>query len=318
MKTSKQDSVWGIGRLASAGGMMLALMGAAVAAPPCLDGVALMVQAGKAAEALARMTACPVESADDPDLLLLKGRALTGAGRHEEALTAFARLAETQPKSATALNNLAAVQAKLGRLTEARDSLEKAVAIAPDFALAQENLADVYVRLARKDYEKVAARADPEPRERVRHKLATTDGVLRREIAEPPVAVAAVAAKPTPPLAHSGPEAAIAVVKAWAAAWSAGDWAGYRGHYDAEFKPTDGRSFAAWESERQRRVADRADIRVSLSDIKVSRFGNVFAEARFLQSYQSGMYVDRGRKALQLILRPDGWRIVRETFEAMP
>lgn len=315
MRTSKQHGILGIGRLASAGGMMLALMGAAMAAPACLDGVAPMLQAGKSAEALERMKACPAESAADPDLLLLKGRALTGAGRQEEALATFARLVETQPKSASALNNLAVVQAKLGRLAEARDSLEKAVAIAPDFALAQENLADVYVRLARKDYEKVAAKADPETRERVQHKLATTDGVLKREVAVAPPPVAA--ATPTPPYADSGPEAATAMVTAWAADWSAGNWTGYRGHYDAEFKPTEGRSFAAWESERQRRVAGRTDIRVTLSDIKVTRFGNIFAEARFEQSYWSGAYVDRGRKVLQLVRRPSGWRIVREAFEAM-
>lgn len=318
MKTSKHDKVLGIGRLATVSSLMLLLSGAAMAAPACLDGVAPMIKAGKSAEALARMEACPADVADDADLLLLQGRALTGAGRHEAALATFARLVEAQPKSASALNYLAVVQAKLGRLPEARASLEKAVAIAPDFALAQENLADVYVRLARKDYEKVVAKADPETRARVQRKLATTEGVLRREAVQPPAAVAAVVAKATPPDADSGPEAATAMVKAWAADWSAGNWSGYRGHYDAEFKPTEGRSFAAWESERRRRVAGRTDIRVSLSDIKVSRFGEIFAEARFLQSYQSGVYVDRGRKALQLVLRPDGWRIIRETFEATP
>lgn len=293
--------------------------GGALAEPACLEGVAPLLKDGKQGEALARLDACPAESADDAQVLLTKGRALAAAGRLEEALSVFGRLAETQPRSASALNNVAVVQAKLGRLAEARASLEKAVMIAPDFALAQENLADVYVRLARIDYEKVAAKADAETQARVQRKLAAAGTVLARQLpGEAAPAAAPAAVLPAPTLVQGDREAAIAVAKAWARDWSAGNWAGYRGHYDAEFAPDGGRPFAAWEAERRRRVAGRKGMQVTLDEIELLRMDEGSAELRFVQTYTSPGFSDRGQKTLHLVSRPAGWRIVREAFEPMP
>ena len=55
-------------------------------------------------------------------------------------------------------NNLAVLYAQKGEYELARDELEAAISAAPDYAVAYENLGDVYARLAALNYEKALAR----------------------------------------------------------------------------------------------------------------------------------------------------------------
>ncbi len=54
-------------------------------------------------------------------------------------------------------NNLAVLYAQKGEYALARDELERAIQTAPDYAVAHENLGDVYARLAEVEYEKTMA-----------------------------------------------------------------------------------------------------------------------------------------------------------------
>ncbi|NCV78735.1 MAG: tetratricopeptide repeat protein, partial [Burkholderiaceae bacterium] len=61
-------------------------------------------------------------------------------------------------------NNLAALAANQGQWIEARDYLELALKLRPDYVLAQGNLADVYLRLADRYYSS-AGKLQPNQRE---------------------------------------------------------------------------------------------------------------------------------------------------------
>jgi Tfp pilus assembly protein PilF len=65
-------------------------------------------------------------------------------------LADFPELPETR-------NNLAVLYAQKGEYALARDELERAVQAAPDYAVAHENLGDVYERLAEVEYEKTVS-----------------------------------------------------------------------------------------------------------------------------------------------------------------
>ena len=54
-------------------------------------------------------------------------------------------------------NNLAVIYAAQGNYPMARAELELALATAPDYAIARENLGDVYARMAAAQYERAAA-----------------------------------------------------------------------------------------------------------------------------------------------------------------
>ena len=54
-------------------------------------------------------------------------------------------------------NNLAVLYAQKGDYNGARIALETAVTASPDFAVAHENLGDIYARLAAANYDRAAA-----------------------------------------------------------------------------------------------------------------------------------------------------------------
>ncbi|MDH3317982.1 MAG: tetratricopeptide repeat protein [Gammaproteobacteria bacterium] len=83
---------------------------------------------------------------------LLKGVLLTRLDRIDEAIEAFRDLAGDKPTLPEPYNNLAVLYAAEGRYDEARQSLEKAVALQPGYATARENLGDIYARLAHLEY----------------------------------------------------------------------------------------------------------------------------------------------------------------------
>jgi len=56
-------------------------------------------------------------------------------------------IARLKPGFAMPINNLGVLQARLGRLEEARQSFEAALRLAPDYAEARENLARVRAQL---------------------------------------------------------------------------------------------------------------------------------------------------------------------------
>ena len=78
--------------------------------------------------------------------------ALADAIQHRGVLADFPELPEPR-------NNLAVLYAQKGEYALARDELERAVQTAPDYAVAHENLGDVYARLAEAEYEKTVASA---------------------------------------------------------------------------------------------------------------------------------------------------------------
>jgi Flp pilus assembly protein TadD len=73
------------------------------------------------------------------------------------AKAVYVRLTQEFPELPEPHNNLATIYAQESKFVLARDALEMAVRLNPDYAVAQENLGDVYVRLAREAYTRAAS-----------------------------------------------------------------------------------------------------------------------------------------------------------------
>jgi Flp pilus assembly protein TadD len=84
----------------------------------------------------------------------MKAVAQADSGRTEDALTTLRALTTDFPELPEPRNNLAVLYAAQGNYELARSELQLAIASAPDYAIAYENLGDVYVRLAAAQYEK--------------------------------------------------------------------------------------------------------------------------------------------------------------------
>ena len=157
---------------------LAALLPVAPARADAVDDARALLEQGQAAQALARVEAHLKENPKDARGRFLRGVILAGQNRTDEAIAAFRALNEDMPELPEPYNNLAVLYAKQGRYEDARRVLETAVLANPDYALAHENLGDLYVQMAARSYSR-AAKLDPNAAS-AREKLKALEGLLNR------------------------------------------------------------------------------------------------------------------------------------------
>lgn len=121
-----------------------------------LKEAAALVRERQFASAQAKIDALLKERPREPQARFLKGVIETEEGRTDAAIAVFRALSEDYPELPEPYNNLAVLYAQRGDLNGARIALDTAVRTAPDWAVARENLGDVYVRLAAAEYDRAA------------------------------------------------------------------------------------------------------------------------------------------------------------------
>ncbi|NPC56701.1 tetratricopeptide repeat protein [Caenimonas soli] len=150
---------------------LLALAAALSVAPAFADDYAdvnQLMRSGKPAEALAKADQYLAAKPKDPQMRFLKGVIQTEAGRTDDAIATFTKLNEDYPELPEPYNNLAVLYAGQSQFDKARAALESAVRANPSYAIAHENLGDVYAKLAGIAYSKAqqldAANASVQPK----------------------------------------------------------------------------------------------------------------------------------------------------------
>jgi Flp pilus assembly protein TadD len=141
-----------------------------------------LLRSGNYAEALAKADRYIAAKPRDPQMRFLKGVVQTQAGRTTDAIATFTQLTEEYPELPEPYNNLAVLYAGRSEFDKARAALEAAVRANPGYAIAHENLGDVYARLAAISYAK-AQQLDPADSSAA-HKLA----LVRQLFPAPPQA----------------------------------------------------------------------------------------------------------------------------------
>lgn len=125
-----------------------------------IDDATALLREGKTAEAMNRVDNYLGKNPKDARGRFLKGTILAEQQKTVEAIAVFRGLTEERPELPEPHNNLAVLYAAQGRYDEARRVLETAVLTHPGYALAHENLGDVYARIAALSYER-AGKLDP-------------------------------------------------------------------------------------------------------------------------------------------------------------
>lgn len=137
-------------------GRLLALAAALLCAPAVRADdyaqVAQLLRAGQHAQARALAQQYLAAKPKDPQMRFLLGVIQSESGQAGEALATFTRMTEDYPELPEPYNNLAVLHAGQGQLDKARAALEMAVRANPGYAVAHENLGDVYARLAAQAY----------------------------------------------------------------------------------------------------------------------------------------------------------------------
>src|SRR5690349_15236952 len=165
---------------------------------------------GKRAEALERVNAFIAQHPKDARARFLKGVILAEQNKNAEAITVFTDLSEEYPELPEPYNNLAVLYANQGDYDKARKALEMAIRTHPSYAVAHENLGDIYATLASQAYDK-ALKLDNN-NATARKKLALIKELVP---AKPAATLAKVEAekplpsKPTPEAAKPSPSPAV-------------------------------------------------------------------------------------------------------------
>ncbi len=118
-----------------------------------LQDVSKLVAGSKLDDAEKRADAFLAKNPKDAQMRFLKGTILTQRGKRDEAIRIYTGITEDYPELPEPWNNLAVIYAAQGAYDKARDSLETAIRVTPNYATAHENLGDVYAALAAQSYQ---------------------------------------------------------------------------------------------------------------------------------------------------------------------
>jgi len=120
-----------------------------------------LFRGGDTTVAMQRADKAIAERPRDASMRFLRAVMLTELQRTAEAIDALNKLIEDFPDLPEPYNNLAVLLAAQGRIDAARELLETALRHDPGYAVAHENLGDVFVRLALRAFERAnSSRSD--------------------------------------------------------------------------------------------------------------------------------------------------------------
>jgi tetratricopeptide (TPR) repeat protein len=340
----------------SAAAIALALCGALCTAPSYADDYAdaeLLYKQGNRAAALSRLEKSLEARPRDARARFLKGVILADQNRTADAIAVFTELTQDFPELPEPHNNLAVLYAGQGDYERAREALEMAIRTHPSYAVAHENLGDVYAQLASRAYDK-ALQLDRE------NKTARTKLALIREIVPPqttnatsaaaapastpsapassasaqtaprqpgpgaaPAASAAAAAQPARPAPPTPAAPALTpaeqtqqvlkMVEDWTKAWSNADVDAYLSYYATDFRTPSGEPRARWEAARRKRLTEANRISVTAVSPTVQFSDDTHASVTFRQNYSSDTLKVSGNKTLRLVHERGRWLIQQET-----
>lgn len=332
--------------------LCLAVGFAAPALADNLPEIQRLIKQGQHAQALEKVDQYLSSRPRDAQGRFLKGLILTELNRPGEAIGVFTKLSEDYPELPEPYNNLAVLYAQQKQYDKARTALEMAIRTHPSYAIAYENLGDVYAKLASQAYDKAlqldGANATTQNKLALIRDLISTSGkgnvkpqpvaVAAAPVAPPParpaptatvVATTPPAAAPAAPVAEPkrpAPAPAAAPVAAssggedeieqaiarWASAWSEKDMKTYLGAYAKDFNPNGNLSRSAWEQQRDERIAQRKGSISVEFETPTIKIDGDTATARFRQHYKAAGLNSSSWKTLVFVRVGNKWLIQEE------
>ena len=119
-----------------------------------LPEVQRLIKQGQYPQAMEKVDAYLSSRPKDAQGRFLKGLIYTEMNKPAEAIAVFTKLSEDYPELPEPYNNLAVLYAQQKQYDKARTALEMAIRTHPSYAIAYENLGDVYAKLASQAYDK--------------------------------------------------------------------------------------------------------------------------------------------------------------------
>jgi Flp pilus assembly protein TadD len=306
------------------------------------------MQAGRYAQALDTLSELVKKEDNNYEAWFLFGVAQVHEQKDHQAIEAFRHVIELRPTLAEPHNNLAAVYNNLGDTKAAIHELEIALEKRPNYTVAEENLADLHIKLALQYYRdslKHGANSIIEQRYarllRVRNPVAADNQAAqpqqpRNKKGKPATATEPVmipqpyVGKASKPIVTPKPSTAqksmpsiaedksitgvLDALEAWRTAWSTQALDAYFKAYATDFKPESRfNSIAAWKAYKTRVIQNKAFIDVQLEKVEVDiPASRDIATIHVLQHFRSNTYVGDDYKTITMKYTPQGWKIISE------
>lgn len=253
--------------------------------------------------------------AETADERFSHARHLTKQDKSSESIQAYEALIQDFPELSEPYNNLAVLYAEQGDYEAASKTLLRALNNHRTCGKLFNNLKAVHTKIASSAYSRALGTAENNgPLQLV--VIETINGLpltVAENTVQPEVVATEAMTSPGKSVSDTHVESAavIAVLEAWAAAWSAQDVEHYLASYSDHFQPSGGVSLQAWKKQRKQRLEKPSLIQVSLHIIG-TRIDNKVARVSLRQSYRSDNYSDSVAKRFILNNGEKGWKIVRE------
>lgn len=119
-----------------------------------LPEVQRLLKQGQLPQAMEKVDAYLSSRPKDAQGRFLKGLIFTEMNKPADAIAVFTKLTEDYPELPEPYNNLAVLYAQQKQYDKARTALEMAIRTHPSYAIAYENLGDIYAKLASQAYDK--------------------------------------------------------------------------------------------------------------------------------------------------------------------
>ena len=288
------------------------------------------------AQALKRVDTYLTNKPKDAQARFLKGLILTSQHKTNDAISIFLSLTEDYPELPEPYNNLAVLYAGLGQYDKAKVALEMAIRNHPNYATAQENLGDIYAKMASQAYEralqldrnnattqtKLALINDLFPKNKPSTAIVSA---AKPQAAAPGTTPAPSKAVTTVPESASSTKPAIIkklapnnsaeVLKTlheWAEVWSSQNTKKYLDFYAIDFKTPNGENRDQWETASKARISTPKYIEINVSNEKVSFPDENHATVTFHQSYRSDYLNTSFDKIMLLVKSNNKWLIQEE------
>jgi TPR repeat/Tetratricopeptide repeat len=289
---------------------------------------------GQPSQALERINAHVVANPNDVQALFMRAVMLAEQGKKDDAIKAFTEITTRFPGLPEPFNNLAVLYADRGEYDKARQALESAIKTHPSYATAQENLGDVYAKMASEAYGKALSLDNNNPRAQnkmllIKELFSVTgktglalNGGKPAQISteilpssptklEAPRATTEVKSTSQSSITESPNQAVEAALRFWVAAWSSKDINGYLSMYAENFEVPGNLSRKDWEAMRRDRLNKPQKIDISINNLKI-KVDDKIAKISLKQHYHSGALDETTSKTIEMINVNGKWLIQKE------
>jgi tetratricopeptide (TPR) repeat protein len=274
---------------------------------------------------------------DNLNLQFLTALALQKSKQIKQAISHYQAIIKAHPELPEPRNNLATIYLQQGEYDQAIKLLIASLNTHPAYATSYQNLNKIYQGLASEAYRKALSDnsdstsvlsgiklsvldeiqqlaivdSEPAPQPSLTAELKTSALRPSTEQPSPPPASTPSKTEASKKPQQGDDQQLIQLVKKWADDWSSQQFEQYVDAYDDSYRGQYS-NHKEWTEQRRKRIVQREQIKITLSNLKIQSINESHAVIDFQQAYQSPGYQDKVLKRLHLNKVNNHWKINQE------